>query len=98
MNRLFKIICILICIVFCFMMLTTTVLASDTSHLDCCQVQNCSMCKLIQNAIDFIRIISYVIEYIILINVVKSFYDICINRTSLKLQDTLITLNVRLNE
>lgn len=98
MKRLFKIICILVCIVFCFMMLTTTVLASDTSHLIYCQVQDCSMCILIQNAIDFIKIVSYVIEYIVLLNVIESFTKVFVNKIILKSQDTLVTLNVRLNE
>lgn len=80
------------------MILTTTVLVADTSHLACCHVQNCSMCKLIQNAIDFIKIVSYVIEYLVLLNVIKFSTKTLINKIILKLQDTLVLLNVRLNE
>lgn len=97
-KKLVKIISILICIVLSTTVIMTTILVSNSSHLMCCNIKDCSTCKLIQNSIDFMKIISYIIEHVFLINIAMNLSYLLINKIILKSLNTLVFLNVRLDE
>ncbi len=97
-KKIVKIIGILICIVLSTTVIMTTILISNSSHLMCCNIKDCATCKIIQNSIDFMKIINYVVEYVFLINIVMSLSYMLINKIILKFINTLVFLNVRLDE
>jgi len=97
-KKIIKIIVILVCIIFCFMALQSAIITANTSHIIECHVEQCPVCMLIQNAINFIKNIIYIIEYIILQNVVIPLIYILISKMILTPQSTLTNLKVRFNE
>lgn len=97
-KKIVKIIAILICIVFCFMALQSTMVASNTSHLMKCHIEKCPVCMLIQCAIHFTKDINYITEYIVLLNVILPLIYIVVSKVVRSQQNILVKLNVRLNE
>jgi hypothetical protein len=92
-----KVLIILICIIFVCTALSTMILLANTEHINHCYVENCPICVLIQTAIHFVKILSYIIEYIALLYVAIPLGYILICRKLDKPQTPLVKLKVRLN-
>jgi hypothetical protein len=97
-KKLAKIIAILICIIFVCTALTSKIVSINVEHIEHCYVERCPVCALIQTAINFIKILSYIVEYIVLLDVAIPLCYICLCRKLERPQITLFKLKVRLDE
>lgn len=97
-KKLVKSVAIFICIVFICASITSTVMATNTTHLACCHDDNCPVCLLIQIAINFTKNINYIIEYIVLLTIVTCLLYIAVCRKSFNLYTSLVELKVRMDE
>lgn len=64
-----KILVISFCIVFVMMSIWTAIMAIDTFHTDHCDIQDCSLCKIIHMSTGFLRNLG-LIDFYVLVSIV----------------------------
>ena len=97
-KKVLKAILIVVCILFICTSILSTIMATDTIHLACCDEDDCPICTLIQTAINFTKNLNYIIEYIVLLDVSILLFHIVIYKISQNTKFTLVELKVRLDE
>jgi hypothetical protein len=97
-NKFIKIMILIICLVFMCKAISSMIASTNTGHLICCHIDNCQICMLIHSAMNFGKNLSYIIEYIILLNVIVPLCCILQYFILEKPHTLLVKLKVRLDE
>lgn len=98
-NSIFmKLICIATCLLFVFTVIASGIITADTIHTRHCDEENCKICQLINIANQFSKNIHYIIKYIILISTIMPLVRLIRIKSKSSSRETLIDLNVILNE
>lgn len=93
-NKYKKIILISFCIVFIITSVLTSIIAMDVYHLKHCYIPECTICKIVNVSVNFIKVIKIMI-YFILIELINYFIIQVINQIIIKQKrKTLVELNV----
>lgn len=94
----YKVLIILILILFSFTAIINSVISADVHHLEICHVDHCEKCTLIQHAINFVNNLVYLISYIVLLSVILPLIQIIREIIIKRGSHTLVECKVRLNE
>ena len=88
----------LFCIIFLFFIITNTIVIANIFHMKVCHMPECPKCMLIGNSINFFENINYIIQYLVIVNAIISLIYIIKTILNINMQNTLVKLNVILNE
>ncbi|MBR2289418.1 MAG: hypothetical protein IJ867_02085 [Clostridia bacterium] len=96
--QFWKIGLILFCFVFVFSVVSSSIIASDVIHIHQCCEEHCVTCQMIHSAVEFSKNLNYIMKYIVLIWATMPL--VCLIRTKVisSFGETLVSLNVVLNE
>lgn len=96
--KFLKIVLMVFCVLFVFTIISSSIISADIIHTKHCCEDHCITCQMIQTASLFSKNISYIIKYIVLIMTTMPLIFIIRTEMNNKLKESLVSLNVILNE